>query len=45
MTPEKVFPGATAIATGAKDALQAVFLFGDYISALPLLAIHWGGWS
>ncbi|WP_424991453.1 hypothetical protein [Fluviibacterium sp. S390] len=35
-------PGATAIATGAKDVVEGVYLCGDHIAAFPILAMHWG---
>ena len=27
---------------GAKDVVEGVYLYGDYIAAFPILAIHWG---
>ena len=35
-------PGATAIASGAKDVVQGVYSCGEYIAAFPILAMHWG---
>jgi len=35
-------PGATAIATGAKDVVDSVNSCGEYIAAFPILAMHWG---
>lgn len=35
-------PGATAIATEAKDVVETVNLPGDYIALFPILAMHWG---
>ncbi len=35
-------PGATAIATGAKDVVEGVYLGGEYIAGFPILAMHWG---
>jgi hypothetical protein len=27
---------------GVKDVVECVYLFGDYIAASPILAMHWG---
>ncbi|MEC3861196.1 hypothetical protein VK792_07865 [Mesobacterium sp. TK19101] len=35
-------PGATAIATGAKDVVEGVNSCREYIAAFPILAMHWG---
>lgn len=35
-------PGATAIASGAKDVIEGVYLCGEYIATFPILAMHWG---
>lgn len=35
-------PGATAIATGAKDVVECVCCPGEYIALFPILAMHWG---
>lgn len=35
-------PSATAIASGAKDVVECVCLYGDYIAAFSILAMHWG---
>lgn len=39
---KKDSPGATAIASGAKDVVQCVYSCGEYIAAFPILAMHWG---
>ncbi|WP_295544484.1 hypothetical protein [uncultured Thiohalocapsa sp.] len=35
-------PGATAIATGAKDVVEGVCSLPEYTALFPLLAMHWG---
>lgn len=35
-------PGATMVATGAKDVVGGVCYLPDYIAAFPILAMHWG---
>ena len=35
-------PGATAIATGAKDVVEGVCSLPEYTALFPILAMHWG---
>ncbi|MCB1407675.1 MAG: hypothetical protein KDK01_15830, partial [Rhodobacteraceae bacterium] len=35
-------PGATAIATGAKDVVEGVCSLTEYTALFPILAMHWG---
>jgi hypothetical protein len=35
-------PGALAGASGAKDVVEGVCSYGEYIALFPILAMHWG---
>jgi hypothetical protein len=39
---EKENAATSAKVSGVNDVLRGVYLFGDYIAALPLFAMHWG---